>query len=172
MPGSLNHGRLKLDNPPSSGRSGHIFQISLSDGGVPKLGQPQAEVSYAGLVGDRHRDLKAHGGPEQALCLYSLERILALQVERHPLFPGAIGENLTIAGLDWSLVVPGARLRLGEHVLAEITRYTTPCSNIAPFFAKDDISRVSQKVHPSWSRLYARVLQPGMITVGDWVEII
>lgn len=161
-----------MDNPPSSGRFGHIFQINLSAGGVPKLGQPQAEVSYAGLVGDSHRDLVSHGGPERALCLYSLERILALQLEGHPVFPGAIGENLTIAGLDWSLIIPGARLRLGETVLVEITRYTTPCSNIAPFFVEEEISRVSQKANPGWSRFYARVLQPGILAVGDRVEII
>lgn len=161
-----------MDNPPSSGRFGHIFQINLSAGGVPKLGQPQAEVSYAGLVGDSHRDLVSHGGPERALCLYSLERILALQLEGHPVFPGAIGENMTIAGLDWSLIIPGARLRLGEPVLVEITRYTTPCSNIAPFFVEEEISRVSQKANPGWSRLYARVLQPGILAVGDRVEII
>ena len=163
---------LSIDNPPSSGRSGHIFQINLSNGGVPKLGHSQAEVGYTGLVGDQHRDLQSHGGPERALCLYSLERILALQLEGHPVFPGAIGENLTISGLDWSLLVPGARLRLGEHVLVELIRYTTPCSNIAPFFANADISRVSQKTHPTWSRLYARVLQPGMLTVGDRLEMI
>jgi len=163
---------LSIDNPFSSGRSGHIFQINLSAGGVPKLGQPQAEVSYTGLVGDNHRDKQSHGGPERALCLYSLERILALQLEGHPVFPGAIGENLTIAGMDWPLLVPGVRLRLGEHVLADLTRYTTPCSNIAPYFLEEDISRVSQKTHPTWSRLYARVIQPGLVTVGDKVEII
>lgn len=162
---------LSIDNPPSSGHTGHIFQINLSAGGVPKLGQPQAEVSYLGLVGDGHRDMESHGGPERALCLYSLERILALQREGHPIFPGAIGENLTIAGLDWSLLLPGTRLRLGDQVMAELTRYTTPCSNIAPFFVKEDISRVSQKAYPTWSRLYARVLQPGVISVGDRVEM-
>jgi len=151
---------------------GHIFQINLSGGGVPKLGQLQAEVAFEGLLGDRHRNLESHGGPERALCLYSLERILALQLEGHPIIPGAIGENLTLTSLDWSLVVPGARLHLGESVLAEITRYTTPCSNIAPYFTHNDISRVSHKTHPGWSRLYARVLQPGMLTVGDRVEII
>jgi len=161
-----------LDNPPPSGRSGHIFQISLSAGGVPKFCQHQADVSYSGLVGDRHRDMQSHGGPERALCLYSLERILALQLEGHPIFPGAIGENLTIAGLEWSLLVPGARLRLGKHVLTELTRYTTPCSNIAPFFLRENISRVSQKTYPTWSRLYARILQPGLIVVGDQVEMI
>ena len=163
---------MNLDNLSSSGRTGHIFQINLSAGGVPKLGQPQAQVSYSGLVGDQHRDLHSHGGPERALCLYSLERILALQLEGHPVFPGAIGENLTIARLDWSLLGPGAHLRLGEHVMVELTRYTTPCSNIAPFFAKEDISRVSQKAYPTWSRLYAKVLQPGALVVGDRVEII
>ena len=67
---------------------------------MPKLGQPQAEVGFEGLLGDRHRDLKSHGGPERALCLYSLECILALQLEGYPIIPGAIGENLTLSDLE------------------------------------------------------------------------
>jgi len=152
--------------------SGHVFQINVSEGGVPKVAIPAGEVSAAGLSGDRQRDRRHHGGAERALCLFSLERILALQQERHPIYPGAIGENLTLAGLDWSLLAPGARLRLGESVEIAITSYTVPCSNIASAFADGNMNRVSQKKHPGWSRLYARVLQPGRIAIGDPVSLL
>ncbi len=153
------------------GGSGRIFQINLSNGGVPKLAQPAAEVTLSGLVGDHQRNQETHGGPERALCLFSLERILGLQEEGHSIFPGAAGENVTISGLDWSLVVPGIHLRLGADVLAEVTRYTAPCNNIAYAFIDNDYSRLSQKRYPGWSRVYARVLQPGMIKPGDFVVI-
>lgn len=152
--------------------SGHIFQINVSEGGVPKLAIPGGEVTVTGLSGDRQRNRRHHGGPERALCLFSLERILALQGEGHPIYPGAIGENVTVAGLDWSLVVPGAQLRLGEAVEIAISSYTFPCSNIAPAFADGNMNRVSQKKHPGWSRLYARVLQPGRIAIGDPVSVL
>jgi MOSC domain-containing protein YiiM len=54
--------------------SGHIFQISISDGGVPKRAFPKAELGELGLVGDVQRHIKVHGGPERALCLYSWKR--------------------------------------------------------------------------------------------------
>jgi MOSC domain-containing protein YiiM len=150
---------------------GRIFQINLSDGGLPKLACQLAEVTSLGLVGDRQEETDVHGGPDRAICLFSLERILALQAEAHPIFPGAIGENLTLFGVDWELMLPGARLRLGETVFLELTRYTTPCHNLIPYFIDGDYSRVAQKRHPGWSRLYARVLQVGRLQVGDRVSI-
>lgn len=152
--------------------SGHIFQINASKGGVPKLAIPAGDVSAGGLSADRQRDQQHHGGTERALCLFSLEHILALQEEGHPVYPGAIGENVTVAGLDWSVLTPGARLRLGDDVEITITSYTAPCSNIASAFADGNMNRVSQKKHPGWSRFYARVVQPGRISVGDPVSII
>jgi MOSC domain-containing protein YiiM len=147
-----------------------IFQINTSNGGVPKHGMPVGEVAIAGIEGDHHRDLEHHGGPDRALCLYSLERILALQEEGHPVFPGAMGENITISGLDWSQVIPGSRLHLGETVVLELTSYTVPCNNLKPFFKNEEIKRVGQKQNPGWSRLYARVIQEGTIQVGDRVS--
>ena len=32
----------------------------------------------------------------------------------HPIAPGTIRENLTISGIDWSLMVPEALLEVGE----------------------------------------------------------
>lgn len=151
---------------------GRIFQINASDGGVPKYPLRQAEVRELGLVEDRQRNLQVHGGPERALCLYSLESILALQAEGHPIFPGSIGENLTLTGLDWSEMTPGAQIQIGDQVLVELTKYTAPCNNIRDSFLAEDILRVSQDQHPGWSRLYARVRQGGAIHIGDLVVVL
>jgi MOSC domain-containing protein YiiM len=149
-----------------------VVQINISPGGVPKLPVASARVTANGLEGDGHRDLEHHGGLERALCLFSLEQIRALQVEGHTVRPGAIGENLTLEGLDWERVQPGAVLELGERVRIEITRYTSPCFNIKPSFLGGDFVRVSQKLHPGWSRVYAKVLQPGTISQGDPVRLL
>lgn len=148
-----------------------IFQINASQGGVPKYPIFEAEVNERGLTADAHSNMKVHGGPERALCLYALERIIALQEEGHTIFPGSTGENITVADLDWETVAPGARLALGDEVVVEITRYTTPCSNIVASFLGRDSSRMSQEKHPGWSRVYARVLRPGRIRVSDAVTI-
>jgi MOSC domain-containing protein YiiM len=151
---------------------GTIVQISVSRGGVPKTAVPHARVTPLGLEGDAHRDLAHHGGPERAVCLYAMEAITSLRAEGHPIVPGAIGENVTVEGLDWSAVLPGAHLLLGESVLLQITRYTSPCSNITRAFKDGDHTRVSQKRHPGWSRVYARVVATGSIQAGDPARIL
>ncbi len=151
--------------------SARIFQINLSDGGVPKLPVRRAEVRQQGIVGDRQRNLKVHGGPERAVCLFSLERIQGLQAEGHPAYPGSLGENVTISGLDWTAVAPGSRLRLGNQVLLEVTRYTTPCDNLIESFMGGDFSRLSQEKYPGWARVYTRVVQEGEIQIGDRVVL-
>lgn len=150
--------------------TGRIFQLNISSGGVPKLAIREGHVNEFGMVGDAHRFPDIHGGPERALCLFSLERILELQAEGHSIFPGAVGENVTIAGLDWDVVVPGVQLSLGDEVLLEITSYTKPCNTIPAFFVDGHYQRISQKVHPGWSRVYARVLREGKLQVGQLVK--
>jgi MOSC domain-containing protein YiiM len=164
---------MQAVQPVQAGKiSARVFQINVSGGGVPKQAVRQAEISSLGLSGDKQANTEVHGGPERAVCLYSLERVLALQAEGHPIYPGAIGENLTLAGLDWESLLPGIQVRVGEQILLEITRYTSPCQKIGGSFIAEDFSRVSQKTNPGWSRLYARVLQPGPVQVGDLVQVV
>src|SRR5918911_1229908 len=113
---------------------GYIHQLNCSDGGVPKRPVAAAELTRTGLVGDCQAHPLIHGGPERALCLYALERIQALQAEGHPIYPGSVGENVTVAGLDWARLAPGARLALGAEALVEIASYTSPCKKIAAAF--------------------------------------
>jgi MOSC domain-containing protein YiiM len=152
--------------------AGRIAQISVSPGGVPKRPVEAAEVTASGVAGDAQRNLRHHGGPERAVCLFALEAIRALQAEGHPIEPGHIGENLTLEGIDWTAVTPGARLLLGEDVLLEVTRYTSPCMNIRASFRGGDYARVSQKQHPGASRVYARVVRTGTVRRGDPVRLL
>jgi len=149
-----------------------IVQLSISSGGVPKQAVESVRVTPLGLEGDAHRDREHHGGPERAVCIFAMKAIRALQAEGHPLVPGALGENVTVEGLDWSAVQPGVRLRLGSEVLLEVTRYTTPCFNIRPAFVDGDYSRVSQKRHPGRSRVYARVVETGTLRRGDPAQLL
>ncbi|HEV2802645.1 MAG TPA: MOSC domain-containing protein [Pyrinomonadaceae bacterium] len=151
---------------------GYIYQLNCSNGGVPKLPVAEAELTPTGLVGDRQRYPLIHGGPQRALCLYSLEVIQALQAEGHPISPGSIGENVTIAGLDWTGLAPGRRLALGDEVVVELTSYANPCRNIRASFADGKFKRVSQKEHAGESRLYARVIRTGRLAVGQEVRVV
>ena len=130
------------------------------------------KVSRLGLLGDAQNDKTHHGGPERAVCIYALERIHALQQEGHPIDVGTAGENLTVEGIDWDLVVPGSRIKLGDEVLLEVDSFTSPCKTIKGSFIDGRFVRISQKLHPGWSRVYARVLTEGEIRFGDHVEMI
>lgn len=151
---------------------GRIHQISVSPGGVPKLPVDQAEVGLRGLVDDDQNDKRHHGHPEQALCVWSLEVIEALQAEGHPIAPGYAGENITVADLDWNLVVPGTTLLIGDSVVAPVTFDATPCSKNAAWFLGRDFRRMSQDLHPGWSRMYTSVTTGGTIRVGDPVRLL
>ena len=124
------------------------------------------------MEGDGHNFPEIHGGPDRALCLFSLEHILKFQSEGHPIFPGAIGENVTICGLEWEKLEPGVQLALGDEVLIEITKYTTPCNSMEPSFRDGNYARLSQKANPGCSRVYARVLRVGRLVVGQPVRLL
>jgi MOSC domain-containing protein YiiM len=149
---------------------GILHSINVSNGGVPKLARREAAVLKDGLEGDRQRDLRYHGGPTRAVSLYSLELIHALRAEGHPIDVGCIGENFTLARVPWETMVPGATLEVGDVEL-ELTTYAAPCNNLLPYFTDGKFARVAQKVHPGWSRLYARVLREGTVRVGDSVTV-
>jgi MOSC domain-containing protein YiiM len=151
--------------------SGRVRAINVSDGGVPKSPRDAARIRASGVEGDRQRNLRFHGGPDRAVCLYSADLIRALNAEGHPIAPGTIGENLTIEGLDWAGVRRGATIEAGEALL-DITSAASPCRNIAASFARGEITRVSQAIHPGWSRWYARVLREGTVRVGDTVRLL
>ena len=151
---------------------GTVASINISGGGVPKRRVTGAKVTPLGLQGDDQNDKVHHGGPNRAVCLYSLEKVRALQAEGHPIEPGSAGENLTVEGLRWETVMPGLRLKVGESVVLEITSFTSPCKTIRRSFVDGRFVRISQKVHPGWSRVYARVIDEGDIAIGDRVEVL
>ena len=146
---------------------GHLCQISLSKGGVPKVAVPEAEVGWLGLVGDRQQHPKIHGGPDRALCLFSRELITKLQGEGHPICPGSTGENLTLAGLEWTQLSRGTRLQLGQVIL-ELTWVAEPCKQIAASFLDRRFQRLAQQGEMRW---YCRVLQPGAVRVEMPVRV-
>jgi len=152
--------------------AGTVASINISGGGVPKKRVTGATVAVFGLQGDDHDDKIHHGGPERAVCIYSLEKVHSLQAEGHPIDVGTAGENLTVEGLRWESVMPGVKLRVGGAVVLEVTSFTSPCKTIRRSFLDGRFVRISQKLHPGWSRVYARVISEGDINLGDRVEIL
>src|SRR5215207_10928464 len=154
-------------------KTGHVIQINVNPkGGVPKQPIASARITAKGVAGDKQRNRRFHGGPQRAVSLFSHEHIQALQAEGHPIAPGSTGENLTIGGLDWAALNVGDQLQIGDRLRIEITGYAAPCDNIAASFADGAITRISQKLHPGWSRLYAKVLVEAEARVDDLVVVV
>jgi MOSC domain-containing protein YiiM len=135
--------------------------------GIRKLAIDRAFVGRLGLVGDTVADQKNHGGPDQAVYLYSRadyewwERELG-----HALDAGTFGENLTLSALGRD-ARPGDRLRIGSALL-ELTAPRIPCAVFANRMADPDwVKRFRAAERPG---AYARVLEEGDVSAGDAVE--
>jgi MOSC domain-containing protein YiiM/SAM-dependent methyltransferase len=158
---------------PAGPSTGLVMSVNVSRGGVPKLPIAGTRIRMLGLDGDGHADLKHHGGPLQAVCLYSVESIERVAGEGHTAFPGAYGENLTLAGIDWHGLRTGDRLRIGNNgPLLELTDDATPCEAQAQWFIDGQIARISMRRHPEDARWYASVVEEGPVAPGDRVELI
>lgn len=149
--------------------TGVIVQLAVSRGGVPKKTVPEALVDALGLERDKQKHTKIHGGPERAVCLFSLEVMQALQAEGHPIYPGSTGENVLISGLDWPSLASGMRLALGPEVVVELTRTTTPCKQIVGSFADLDFRHLGQ---PGRMRWYSRVIAEGVLRPAMAVRVL
>jgi len=150
--------------------TGTLVQVNASGGGVPKAALASAVIDRRGLVGDTQAERMHHGKPMQALSLWSADVIAALQAEGHSVYAGAAGENLTLAGIDWTTIRPGVQLVVGD-VLAEVSAFATPCTKNAQWFSDRNFRRIDHTGHPGWSRAYAWVRRGGTVAPGDQVDV-
>jgi len=159
--------------------TGSVLQINISPGGVPKRPILEAEVTPAGIRGDSWAHPEIHGGPRQALLLITSEGIVELIAQGFPLYPGALGENLTTQGLDRRHMRAGQRYRVGEALL-EISKLRGPCSTLdvyGPGIQRALYDAQVKAGDPSSARwglggFYALVLQAGVIHPHDIITLV
>ena len=153
--------------------SGRVLQINVSPGGVPKRPVAEASVGPLGLDGDEHDHHWVHGGPHRAVALFAIEAIGRVQADGHPgVVPGAVGENLTTEGIELARLAVGTRLAVGDDVVLEISGPANPCDVIKGAFTAGKSGRISIRLHPDDSRMYARVLATGVIRPGDPIRVL
>ena len=149
---------------------GVVVQLNRSGGGVPKTPVDRVPITFGGLEGDRQDNRRHHGRPWQAVCLWSAEVVDDLAAQGHSIGYGSAGENLTVRGLDWSLLTPGVQLLVGRSLL-QVTSYAIPCAKNAQWFSDGGFRRMAQEVSPGRSRVYATVLVEGAVATGDAVTL-
>jgi MOSC domain-containing protein YiiM len=125
------------------------------------------QLTAAGLAGDTHADLQAHGGPDKALHLFPAEhyaRLLAAFPTAQHLQPGGLGENITTRGLSEDTVCIGDIFALGTARI-QVTQPRTPCWKIDRRTGCEGIAAyIAEHGCTGW---HYRVLAPGAISAGD-----
>jgi MOSC domain-containing protein YiiM len=111
--------------------------------------------------------------------LVTSEGIEELTAQGYPLFYGALGENLTIAGIDRRQMRVGQRYRAGE-VLLELTKPRGPCTTLDIYGPAIHRAVYDAQVNagdpstPRWglSGFYARVVNAGTIRPQDIIALV
>jgi MOSC domain-containing protein YiiM len=138
--------------------TGRVVAVCVSPGGIPKRALSRALVTAAGFAGDFHAHAK-HNRPERAVSLFDLEILAQLRKEGFQLYPGAIGENLTVVGLDVQRLEPGTILKIGE-TLVRLEQPRKPC------YVLDAINPSLKDLIVGRCGYMASVLQGGLIEPG------
>jgi MOSC domain-containing protein YiiM len=134
-------------------------------------------VTRDGIVGDRWRHPQIHGGPGKAVLVITAEGIEELAALGFPVYPGALGENLTTHGLDRRTLRLGQRYRVSEVVI-ELCEIRVPCRTLNVYgkgiqaALYDAQVRAGDPASPRWglSGFYASIVCAGVIHVGDAIS--
>lgn len=126
-------------------------------------------VGSLGPVGDHIQDTKNHGGPDQAVYVFTQPDYDAWSAFLgQPLDPGIFGENLLISGLESAETPIGTRLKVGG-VLIEVTAARIPCDTLAARMNDPKFVKIFRRQRrPGF---YARVLEEGEVSAGDAVTL-
>jgi MOSC domain-containing protein YiiM len=122
-------------------------------------------IERLGLTGDHILDTENHGGPDQAVYIYTQPdyEVWSAQLGR-TLEPGTFGENLLFSGLESASIHLGQRFRVGGALL-ETTFARIPCVTLAERMGDPGFVRHFREARRPG--LYARVLQEGEVRAGD-----
>ena len=116
-----------------------------------------------GIVGDAHA-----GNWHRHISLLSKSSVERMQkkLADYKLKPGNFAENILIDGMEVKTLPIGQRLRLGPEAVGEVTQIGKECHN-------DCVIRqtAGDCVMPR-EGVFVKVIHPGVIHVGDLVELI
>jgi MOSC domain-containing protein YiiM len=135
-------------------------------------------ASLLGLAGDEQADLSVHGGLAKAVYAYPIEHYPFWQTVRaqarvaawdEPLGPGAMGENLTLRGLQENQVWVGDVLRFADCELA-VSEPRYPCFK---FNAAMGFTQAAKLMNANaWCGFYLSVRSPGTLHPGERFELV
>lgn len=150
-------------------------QIKYSDdkemiSGICKETVEEAFLSKEGFHGDGVADLRFHGGPDRAVCVYPYEHYTQWKEEFGEILPpSAFGENLTVSNMLEAEVYIGDIYRIGGSVI-QVTQSRIPCSTITkrtnlPLLLK-------RMVETGYTGYLCRVLEEGIVKQDSEITLL
>ncbi len=109
-------------------------------------------------------DIKGSTGSRQ-LNIMSAHIVENLNAEGYNTKPGALGEQLVIAGIDLEALPPGSLLTIGNQAQVEVVKLRTGCSKFERYQGHQESETVGRL------GILAIVVTEGTIQVGDTVTV-
>ncbi|WP_107933224.1 MOSC domain-containing protein [Ureibacillus chungkukjangi] len=130
----------------------------------------EAFLTKNGFVGDGVADLKNHGGPDRAVCVYPFEHYALWEKEFGITLPkSTFGENITVTNMLEADVCIGDIYKLGDAVI-QITQGRVPCSTINKRVGLPLIMK--RMVETGFTGYLCRVLEEGNVCADSKITLI
>ena len=140
---------------------GKVIAVCTSD----HKGLQKHDVNTAHFSAEWGIDGDAHAGKwHRQISLLSADKIEAFNKRGANVIPGAFGENLVVEGFDFRALPVGTLLRCND-VLLEMTQIGKECHSHCEIYKK-----MGECIMPR-EGVFARVIEPGSISVGDEMSI-
>jgi len=153
-----------------TGRAAPLGPDAVPSAFVKTAREDAVAVTPLGLQGDEQADLQVHGGPEKAVYGYAASHYpaWAKQFPALAFSGGAMGENLTIAGLEEKDICVGDVHSIGSSLL-QVCQPRQPCFKFALRHGNKLLPKAMVK--NGFAGWYYRVLQTGFVKTGDAISL-
>ena len=140
------------ESPPTTTAISQINEV---------LAEPNVKARLTELGGD-----PLISSPEAFGAMMAAETLAQMNGEGFRTEPGAMGEQIVLAGIDIDRLAPGMRLRIGGQVVVEVAQPRTGCDRFSHIQSKP-ISATTGRLG-----VMAKVIAAGEVRIGDSVEVL
>ena len=155
-------------------------KIELQDGAIAKPCGVVVSVNVSASKGVRKKPVEccqvlvehglegdAHAGKwHRQVSLLAEESIARMQARGFDVGPGDFAENITTRGVDLLSIPVGARIKVGDGIVLEITQHRKKCHTGCAIY-----QLLKECVMPK-EGIFARVLKGGQLRVGDTIALL
>jgi len=140
------------------------------DSAICKQAVDEAYLATDGFRGDGVADLRYHGGPDRAVCVYPYEHYALWEKEINQKLPSAaFGENLTLTNMLEKNVCIGDIYKVGDAIV-QIAQGRVPCSTITKRLGNPIL--LKKMVQTGFTGYLCRVLEEGTVRKDSRIELI